>query len=131
MMRWLLILLLFCSTAAAETVTTDNVVPGMSQFSTIGSTTSSGSSRGCSSGEFCTGNATAGGGTYTSSFDVPLTEAEVRRGFTLDSSVTVDSHPSNAVLATCTSITQGSDCRDIFRLTVSLFDNESTVVEKF
>ena len=130
-MRWLLVLLLFCSTASAETVTTDNVVPGMSQFSTSGSTTSAGSARGCSSGQFCTGNATAGGGTYTSSFDVPLTEAEVRRGFTLDSSVTVDSHPSNSVLATCTSITQGSDCRDIFRLTVSLFDNESTVVEKF
>ncbi len=130
-MRWILALLLFCSTAAAETLTTDNVVPSMSQFSTSGSTTSAGSARGCSSGEFCTGNATAGGGTYTSSFDVPLTEAEVQRGFTLDSSVTVDSHPSNAVLATCTSITQGSDCRDIFRLTVSLFDNESTVVEKF
>ena len=130
-MRWLLVLLLFCSTASAETVTTDNVVPGMSQFSTSGSTTSAGSARGCSSGQFCTGNATAGGGTYTSSFDVPLTEAEVRRGFTLDSSVAVDSHPSNSVLATCTSITQGSDCRDIFRLTVSLFDNESTVVEKF
>ena len=51
---------------------------------------------GCTAGEFCTGNATAGGGTYTSTFDVPLTEDEVRRGFTLNSAVTVDSHPSNA-----------------------------------
>jgi hypothetical protein len=130
-MRWLALLFLFCSPAVAETVTTTNTVPNMSLFTTSGSTTSAGSARGCSSGEFCTGNATAGGGTYTSSFDVPLTEAEVRRGFTLDSSVTVDSHPSNATLATCTSITQGSDCRDIFRFTVSLFDTASTVVEKF
>ena len=129
-MRWLLALLLFCSTAAAETVTTDNVVPGMSAFTTSGSTTSS-TTTGCTAGEFCTGNATAGGGTYTSSFDVPLTEAEVQRGFTLDSSVTVDSHPSNAVLATCTSITQSGDCRDIFNVTIALFDNTNTVVEKF
>ncbi len=129
-MRWLLALLLFCSTAAAETVTTDNVVPGMSAFTTSGSTTSS-TTTGCTAGEFCTGNATAGGGTYTSSFDVPLTQAEVQRGFTLDSSVTVDSHPSNSVLATCTSITQSSDCRDIFNVTIALFDDTNTVVEKF
>ena len=129
-MRWLLALLLFCSTAAAETVTTDNVLPDMSQFSTSGSTTSS-TTTGCTAGEFCTGNATAGGGTYTSSFDVPLTQAEVQRGFTLDSSVTVDSHPSNSVLATCTSITQSSDCRDIFNVTIALFDDTNTVVEKF
>ena len=130
-MRWpVVVLLLFCSTAAAETVTTDNVVPGMSQFSTSGSTTSS-TTAGCTAGEFCTGNATAGGGTYTSSFDVPLTKDEVRRGFTLDSSVTVDSHPSNSVLSTCTSITQNRDCRDIFNLTIALFDDTNTVVEKF
>ena len=129
-MRWLVAFLLFCSTAAAETVTTDNVLPDMSEFSTSGSTTSS-ITTGCTAGEFCTGNATAGGGTYTSSFDVPLTEDEVRRGFTLNSSVTVDSHPSNAVLATCTSITQSSDCRDIFNVTIALFDDTNTVVEKF
>ena len=129
-MRWLVAFFLFCSTAAAETVTTDNVLPGMSAFTTSGSTTSS-TTTGCTAGEFCTGNATAGGGTYTSSFDVPLTEDEVRRGFTLNSSVTVDSHPSNAVLATCTSITQSSDCRDIFNVTIALFDDTNTVVEKF
>ena len=129
-MRWLVALLLFCSTAAAETVTTDNVLPDMSAFTTSGSTTSS-TTTGCTAGEFCTGNATAGGGTYTSSFDVPLTEAEVQRGFTLGSSVTVDSHPSNAVLSTCTSITQSGDCRDIFNVTIALFDDTNTVVEKF
>jgi len=129
-MRWLVAFFLFCSTAAAETVTTDNVLPGMSAFTTSGSTTSS-TTTGCTAGEFCTGNATAGGGTYTSSFDVPLTEDEVRRGFTLDSSVTVDSHQSNATLATCATITQRGDCRDIFNLTIALFDDTNTVVEKF
>ncbi len=92
---------------------------------------SDGSARGCTAGEFCTGNATAGGGTYTSTFDVPLTEDEVRRGFTLNSAVTVDSHPSNATLATCTSVTQVGDCRDLFNVTVALFDAANTVVEKF
>ena len=130
-MRWLIAFLLMSSSALAETVTTTNVLPNMSAFTTSGSTTSDGSARGCSAGEFCTGNATAGGGTYTSTFDVPLTEDEVRRGFTLNSAVTVDSHPSNATLSTCTSITQGGDCRDIFNLTVALFDVTNTVVEKF
>jgi len=60
-----------------------------------------------------------------------LTEAEVRRGFTLNSAVTVDSHPSNATLASCTSVTQVGDCRDLFNVTVALFDAANTVVEKF
>lgn len=129
-MRWLIAFLLMSSSALAETVTTTNVLPDISSFTTSGSTTSS-STSGCTAGEFCTGNATAGGGTYTSTFDVPLTEDEIRRGFTLNSAVTVDSHPSNATLSTCTSITQGSDCRDIFNVTVALFDVTNTVVEKF
>jgi len=120
-MWWLLFFLLSVSPAFSESVTTSNVLPNLSEFSTSGSTTSS-STSGCTAGEFCTGNAAAGGGTYTSSFSVPLTAAEVRQGFTLNSAVTVDSHPSNAVLATCTSLTQASDCRDVFRLTISLFD---------
>jgi hypothetical protein len=130
-MRWLIALLLMSFPALAETVTTGNVLPNLSTFTKSGSTTSDGSARGCTAGEFCTGDATAGGGTYASTFDVPLTEAEIRRGFTLDTSVTVDSHPSNANLATCSSITQSSDCRDIFNVTVALFDVTNTVVQKF
>jgi hypothetical protein len=129
-MRWLIAFLLMSSSALAETVTTTNVLPNLSAFTTSGSTTSAGSARGCSAGEFCTGNATAGGGTYTSTFDVPLTEDEVRRGFTLNSAVTVDSHPSNATLSTCTSVTQVGDCRDLFTLGVTLLDG-GTVAKEF
>ena len=121
--------MLSVSPAFSEPAATGNVLPNLSEFSTSGSTTSS-STSGCTAGEFCTGNASNGGGTYTSSFDVPLTAAEVRQGFTLNSAVTVDSHPSNAVLATCTSLTQIGDCRDVFRLTISLFDGLD-LAEKF
>jgi len=129
MWRLVLFFLFSVSPAFSEPVTTSNALPNLSEFSTSGSTTSS-STNGCTAGEFCTGNATAGGGTYTSSFDIPLTAAEVRQGFTLNSAVTVDSHSSNAVLATCTSLTQVGDCRDIFRLTISLFDGLN-LAEKF
>ena len=128
-MRWLLLLLLTAFPALAEPAVTGNVLPALSEFSTSGSTTSSTIS-GCTAGQFCTGNAAAGGGTYTSSFSVPLTTAEIRQGFTLNSAVTVDSHPSNASLASCTSLTQIGDCRDVFRLTVSLFDGLD-LAEKF
>jgi len=111
-MRWLVLLLFSVAPALAESVTTPNVLPNLSEFTTSGSTTSAGG----------TGHATAGGGAYVSSFDVPLTEGEVRQGFTLDSAVTINSHPSNAALATCINLTQASDCRDIFRLGLKLFD---------
>jgi hypothetical protein len=128
-MRWLALLLLTALPALAEPAVTGNVLPALSEFSTSGSTTSSTIS-GCIAGQFCTGNAAAGGGTYTSSFSVPLTTAELRQGFSLNSSITVDSHPSNASLATCTSLTQIGDCRDVFRLTISLFDGLD-LAEKF
>ena len=112
-MRWLAILLLTALPALAEPAVTGNVLPNLSEFTTSGSTTSAGG----------TGHASAGGGTYTSSFDVPLTEGESRQGFSTTASVGVLSHPSNAILATCsTSLTQASDCRDIFRVGLKLFD---------
>jgi hypothetical protein len=101
----------------------------MSEFTTSGST-SFGTGSGCGSGAFCTSGTSGGGGTYTSSFDVPLTEAELRQGFTLNSAITVNSHPSNSMLATCESITQSRDCRDIFRLSITLSDGD-TAVESF
>ena len=127
-MRWLLALVLLVSPAMAEEVTTENVTPDMSAFIASGSTQTG---SGCSAGQFCTGNASNGGGTYTSSFDVPLTEAEVQRGFTVNQFVDVTSHPSNATRPTCGSITQVGDCRDIFSMTVALFNTANTVVEKF
>ena len=127
-MRWLFALIVFVSPAMAEEVTTANVTPDMSAFTASGSTEIG---SGCSAGQFCTGNASNGGGTYTSTFDIPLTEAEIQRGFTVTQFVDVTSHPSNATLATCSSITQARDCRDIFSMTVALFDITNTVVEKF
>lgn len=116
----ILFLLAFVTPVAAETVTTENILPNLSQFTTSNSTTSNGG----------TGNASNGGGTYTSNFDIPLTEKEVQRGFTLNSSVIVDSHASNSVLETCVSVTQAGDCRDLFTLGVTLLDG-GTVAGKF
>jgi len=112
-LTWLLFFLLaFVAPVTAETVTTENVLPNLSQFTKSNSTNSTGG----------TGNVANGGGTYTSTFTVPLTEAEVQSGFSINSAVTVDSHSSNAYLDTCTSITQASDCRDIVNLGITLFD---------
>ena len=130
-MRWLAAILTVgaLSSPAFCQETTDNLAPAMSEFTVSGGTATA-SQRGCSAGQFCTGNASSGGTTYTSNFDVPLTEAEVQAGFTANTSVNVTSHPSNAVLSTCTSITQRSDCRDIFRVTLSFLES-SDIVEKF
>ena len=117
------------NSAGAEELTTNNLVPAMSEFTTSGST-SFGTGSGCSAGAYCTSGTSGGGGTYTSSFDVPLTEAELRQGFTLNSAITVNSHPSNSMLATCENITQASDCRDIFKLSITLSDG-NTAVESF
>ena len=106
--------------ALAETVTTGNLLPKISEFETSGSTDGLGG----------TGNAQNGGGTYTAAGDIPLTKDQVNRGFDINSSFTVKSHSSNAVLASCTSITQTSDCRDIASLTLSLFD-DNYLVEQF
>tara|TARA_R110002072_G_scaffold91323_2_gene203766 strand:+ start:3331 stop:4665 length:1335 start_codon:yes stop_codon:yes gene_type:complete len=128
-MRWLAVFLFMSSPVFANSATTTNVLPNLSTFTTSGSTTSN-STSGCTAGQFCTGNASAGGGTYTSTFDVPLTEAEVKRGFDLNSAVTVNSHVSNSRLATCTSVTQAGDCRDLFTLGITLLDGDA-VAKKF
>ena len=121
---------LLCFPASAEELTTDNLVPGISEFTTSGGT-SFGTGAGCSSGAYCTSGTTGGGGTYTSSFDVPLTEAELNQGFTLNSALTVSSHQSNSFLSSCSDgVLQSGDCRDIFRLTVTLQD-AGTTVESF
>ena len=123
----LLLTCLLCFPVTAEELTTSNLVPGISEFTTSGGT-SFGTGSGCSSGAYCTSGTNAGGGTYTSSFDVPLTEAEVQLGFTLNSAITISSHSSNAQLSTCADgVLQSGDCRDIFRLTVTLQDAGATV----
>ena len=68
-------------------------------------------------------------GTYDKDFDLEsqMTISDINSGFDLDYGVTVNSHSSNARLNTCSSITQNSDCRDIFKLTVTLFDSNEQV----
>ena len=119
-------IVLFPSLVYAEDKTTDNLAPAMSGFTASGGT-SVGSGHGCQSGKYCTSGTQGGGGTYTSSFNVPLTEKEVQKGFTLNSGVTINSHQSNSVLDSCTSVMQSGDCRDIFKLTITLQDGNTTV----
>ena len=119
-------ILLFSGVAKSEDKTTDNLAPAMSEFTASGGT-SVGSGQGCQSGKYCTSGTQGGGGTYTSSFDVPLTEKEVQKGFTLNSGITINSHVSNSSLDSCTSVMQSGDCRDIFKLTITLQDGNNTV----
>jgi hypothetical protein len=71
-------------------------------------------------------------GTYNTDFDLEsqMSISDINAGFDLEYGVTVNSHSSNARLSSCTSITQNSDCRDIFKLTIALFD-ANEVVHKF
>ena len=124
-MNWCLVIMLalVLSSARAETITTGNVLQEMDTFTTTGATSSSSSDSGCTDGEFCTGDSTAGGGTYTSqSFNVPLTLSEIQRGFEMNSAVTIDSHQSNSYLSTCGTVNQPNDCRDLFALGITLFE---------
>ena len=122
--------LMISATLKAEDLTTSNLTPNISNFTRSGGT-SIGQGWGCSSGQYCTSGTNEGGGTYTSTFDVPLTEAEVRQGFTLNSGITINSHSSNSRLASCANgVLQSGDCRDIFKLTITLKDG-STTVETF
>ena len=80
------------------------------------------------SGQYQTGHKN-NPGTYDKDFDLEsqMTISDINAGFDLDYGVTVNSHSSNARLNTCTSITQNSDCRDIFKLTITLFDSNEQV----
>ena len=119
----------FAFISGSEELTTENLVPDMSQFSTSGST-SYGTGHGCQTGKYCTSGTRGGGGTYSSNFNVPLSEGEVRQGFTLNSGITINSHSSNSYLQTCQNIMQSGDCRDIFKLTINLLDGQN-IVETF
>ena len=68
-------------------------------------------------------------GTYDKDFDLEsqMTISDINAGFDLDYGVTVNSHSSNARLNSCSSITQNSDCRDVFKLTITLFDTNEQV----
>ena len=102
-------------------------------------TTSGGTRRtGCNTGSGAT-NCTAGtqgpGGTFTSTFDLEdnMTIDQINRGFDMDYGLDVTSHSSNSRLASCAggNTLQNSDCRDMFTLTVSLFDTGNVLAHKF
>ena len=103
---------------STEEIDSTDYIQDMDSFSTSGSTSISG-------GKYKTGHATAGGGTYTEEFDLQtqMSISEINSGFDLKYGVTVNSHVSNSRLGTCGSLTQNSDCRDIFKLTINLFDS--------
>ena len=110
---------------STEEIDSTDYIQDMDSFSTSGSTS-------VSSGKYKTGNASAGGGTYTEEFDLQtqMSISEINSGFDLKYGVTVNSHSSNSRLGTCGSLTQNSDCRDIFKLTISLFDS-NVLQQKF
>ncbi len=112
--------------------TSSNYLPGMSGHTRSGGTkvnTGTGTSQGCKSGNFCTAGKQGPGGTYTSTFDLEsnMTVDQINRGFSLDYGMDVDSHISNSRLASCVggNVMQAADCRDIVKLTVSLFGSGS------
>lgn len=131
---WVSFLVYPCSslsqTSSTENVTKEITIPSISEFTTSGKTFSNSkttTNKGCDPGAFCTGGATQGG-TYTTNFNLQdhLSIDEIQGGFSLDSSVDVDSHPSNLTVPVCNSTTQASpDCKDVFSLTIRLFDSTS------
>ena len=101
----LLLLLGFPSDSSSQSTeivtgqeTTPNQLPGMSEFSRDG-ITSTGTGSGCSTGEYCTGGGQEGG-TFGATFNLQqdMTISNINRGFDFDSAVDVKSHPSNVVV---------------------------------
>ena len=107
----------------------DNLLPGLVEFTTSGDATMTGNTGYCSPGEACTG---AAGGTYSTTVDLTetMTTEEINRGFDLAYGVSTTSHSSNAVLPTCDQTGVGVDCQDNFNLTLTLTENEE-VLEKY
>lgn len=70
-------------------------------------------------------------GTYDQDFDLEsqMSISEINAGFDMKYGVTVNSHSSNSRLRTCGSITQNADCRDIYKMTVTLFDDNAEVLK--
>jgi hypothetical protein len=113
--------------------TSSNQLPGMSEFTRSGGT-SIGTGAGCSSGEYCTAGKHGPGGTYSTTFDLEdaMTIDQINRGFDLNYGMDVDSHSSNTTVPTCGGNTMAAfDCKDIFKLMVSLFDENSALQYKF
>ncbi len=109
--------------------TSPNYIPEMGDHTRSGSTfhnQTTATSKGCKSGNFCTGGKQGPGGTYSSTFDLQenMTIDQINRGFSMNYGMDVDSHQSNVTVPSCLNgnTLQGNDCKDIFNLTVKLFD---------
>ena len=116
-------------TSTTETKVSPNYIPEMGDHTRSGSTfhnQTTATSKGCKSGNFCTGGKQGPGGTYSSTFDLEqnMTMDEINSGFTMNYGMDVDSHQSNVTVPSCVggNTLQGNDCKDIFNLKVKLFD---------
>ncbi len=107
----------------------DNLLPGLAEFTTSGDATMTGNTGYCSPGEACTG---AQGGTYSTTVDLTetMTIEEINRGFEIAYGVDLTSHSSNSYLPTCDQTGVGVDCQDNFNLTLTL-QNGETVVQQY
>lgn len=108
----------FSTTTIITPVRTPNLITDDSFYTDTN--TNLGGNYGMSGADFTTGNQQMGGGSrvYEGSFE----QEDIQ---SLDYGVTVYSHGSNAVLPECENTT--GDCRDDFRITVSLFHEEQLV----
>ena len=105
----------------------------MSEFTQSGGT-SVGTGSGCPPGKYCTAGQHGPGGTYSTIIDLEdaMSINQINRGFDLAYGMDVNSHSSNTFVPTCAGDTMASfDCKDIFRLTLSLFDENSALQHKF
>ena len=140
------------TTTTTQETTSTNMLPGINSndWTSTGSVSFQGQpcsySGGTATGEACTGpqnntsnnqvttgNAanwnvgSTGGGQIISDYvelTQNMTEAELQAGFDLNYGVTVQSHNSNTTVPWC-SKTSG-DCKDRFRVTVTLYDSQPT-----
>jgi len=109
------------------TETSSNLLPNMSTFSTSGGTKKS-AGQGCAVGAYCTSGESGGGGTYSSTFDLPMTQDQINSGFDLNYGVDVKSHSTNATAPVCNG--GNVDCKDTWTLTVNLLQ-DTNIVQTF
>ncbi len=109
------------------TETSSNLLPNMSTFSTSGDT-KTGAGQGCAVGAYCTSGESGGGGTYSSTFDLPMTQDQINSGFDLNYGVDVKSHSTNVTAPVCNG--GNVDCKDTWTLTVNLLQ-DTNIVQTF
>ena len=109
------------------TETSSNLLPNMSTFSTSGDT-KTGAGQGCAVGAYCTSGESGGGGTYSSTFDLPMTQDQINSGFDLNYGADVKSHVSNLTVPVCNG--GNVDCKDTWTLTVNLLQ-DTNIVQTF